>query len=245
MNFGPPDAILLRFKMFQSLPKEMVDCLAPKLETFSVEAQQNIFEQNESPQYLHGLLEGRIKYVKYTESGKSLIFGMCEPGHMMAEAPVIGGFPYPTTAVTMRPSVLFRLPRKTLISEIHKNAELGLALLNMMSRRVVYLAEKLSQMATNTVEQRIVQVLLDLSQTYANQSGTTAEFNIDLSRMELSELVGASIETTIRAMSLLKKKKIIDFNRKNIIIPDLQKLRYLLSPNSACPVDQMPCSKWS
>lgn len=221
--------ILGEFKIFNRLSEDSLNRFAEKMEILEIDGQRQIFEQNETPQYIHGLLEGRVKYVKYMESGKSLIFGLCEPGQIMAEAPLIGGFSYPTTAITMHPSKLFRIPRGILIAEIRQNAELGLYLLNMLSKRVVYLAEKLSQMATNTVEQRIVQVLLDLAEAHGTITGDEARFNIDLSRMELSELIGASIETTIRAMSLLKKKNVIDFNRKNIFIPDLHDLKDLLT----------------
>ena len=199
------------------------------MEILEIKEQQQIFKQDETPRFIHGMIEGRSKYVKYTESGKSLIFGICEAGQIMAESPVIGGSNYPTTAITMRPSRLFRIPRDILISEIRQNADLGFYLLNLLSKRVVYLAEKLSQMATSTVEQRIVQILLDIASVRGTQLGKETRFNIDLTRMELSELIGASIETTIRALSLLKKKGIIDFNRKNIIIPDLRELKIILT----------------
>ncbi len=221
--------VLGGFQIFSKLSEESLRRFADEMEIIDIGEHQQVFEQNETPQYIHGLLEGRVKYVKYTESGKSLIFGLCDPGQIMAEAPLIGGTNYPTTAITMHPSKLFRIPRKILINEIRQNAELGLYLLNMLSQRVVYLAEKLSQMATHTVEQRIVQILLDLALAHGANAGKGTRFNIDLSRMELSELIGASIETTIRAMSLLKKKNVIDFDRKNILIPDLQDLKNLLT----------------
>ena len=66
-------------------------------------------------------------------------------------------------------------------------------------------------------------VLLFLEETFS----TTEDGYIDiqLSREEISSIIGTATESAIRLLSELKKEKIINFKGKNIKIIDFKKLK--------------------
>ncbi|MBF0276289.1 MAG: Crp/Fnr family transcriptional regulator [SAR324 cluster bacterium] len=230
--------VLLDFKSLKKFPNHILDELNEHVELQTFERRDTVFHQGDMPNYLYGVVQGRIKMVHSTEYGKELLFAVHDPGQIVAEAPAIGGFLYPASAVTMTSSTLFKLERNTLISMIKRHPELGLHLLEFLGQRVIYFAEKLTQMAAMTVHQRIAKVLLDFIDQYGTTQGNRARLNIAITRQELADLVGTSIETAIRSMSLFKKQKILDYDQHQIIIEDKARLSKTLTSaiGGQCPL---------
>jgi len=81
----------------------------------------------------------------------------------------------------------------------------------------------ISKMAQKTVKQRLADSLLFLEETF----NTTEDGYIDvqLSREEISSIIGTATESAIRLLSELKKEKIINLKGKNIQILNSSKLR--------------------
>jgi CRP-like cAMP-binding protein len=79
-------------------------------------------------------------------------------------------------------------------------------------------------MAQKTVKQRLAETLLYLENTFGKNTDGTLK--IQLSRDELSSMIGTATESCIRLYQTLKKG-FIDLIGKKIILKDLVKLKKL------------------
>ena len=71
-------------------------------------------------------------------------------------------------------------------------------------------------MAQKSVKQRLAETLLKLDTEFnINKEGA---INITLSREDIANIIGTATESAIRLLSDLKKKKIIEFKGKDIVI---------------------------
>ncbi|MBF0351271.1 MAG: Crp/Fnr family transcriptional regulator [SAR324 cluster bacterium] len=238
-----PPKLLYNFQTLKNFPPHVLDEMNDLIELKMVERREIIFNQGDLPDYLFGIIQGRVKIVHNTVSGKNILFAIHETGQIIAEAPAIGGFAYPATAIAMTSSVIFRMEHQKFTDILMKYPELSLELLKCLGKRVVYFADKMSQMAVLTVHQRIAQVLLEFVQQYGVAEGSCVHLELSLTRQELADIVGTSIETTIRALSLFKKQKIVNFDHQHIIIEDCKLLEQILvSGGGTCPLkSREPC----
>jgi CRP-like cAMP-binding protein len=78
-------------------------------------------------------------------------------------------------------------------------------------------------MAQKTVKERLAETLLYLEETFGKSSD--GSLNVQLSREELSGMIGTATESCIRLLSDFKKLGLIELNGKKIILKDISKLK--------------------
>lgn len=100
---------------------------------------------------------------------------------------------------------------------LEKNSQLCLNIVNQLSRQLVGLYEIISNVKHKSIVTRLSYILLTIAEKFYK---TDDEFKLDLSRQDLADLIGSSRENTVRALTQLKQKKVIDLSGKNIKILD-------------------------
>ena len=75
-------------------------------------------------------------------------------------------------------------------------------------------------MSTGKVEQRIAAVLLILADSYGVSQSDGMRIAVPLTRQDLSEMAGTTVETSIRVMSRFQKDGILATDKQLITILD-------------------------
>ena len=78
---------------------------------------------------------------------------------------------------------------------------------------------------TGPVEARVAQSLLDLAETAGSAEGQRAVIRVQLTRQEIADLAGTTVETAIRIMSRWSKEGLVLTEGDGFAIPDLARLR--------------------
>ena len=94
----------------------------------------------------------------------------------------------------------------------------------MMMNRQVQLGQRVSEM-TGSVETRVAQAFLDLVASAGKAEGHGASISLALSRQEIADLVGTTVETAIRIMSRWGKEGLVLTEGDGFVIPDVERLR--------------------
>lgn len=91
-------------------------------------------------------------------------------------------------------------------------------------------AEKQTLSITHkNVRERLAELLLIFKSRYGQKVNEGILLGIDLTRGEFSELIGATQESVIRAMSDFRQEGLISVNGRSITIKDPQKLTTVAS----------------
>lgn len=179
-----------------------------------------IFYEGDAPDWFYIVCEGRVKILKQSPLGKDVIIAVFSPGEMLGEVAVFQGKPYPASAQAADEVVLLLgIRHQELLPFLAHHPQIALKIISTLGERLKNAHERLKDLATERVEQRLAKVLLMLS----SKMGATLPFT----RQEIADMAGTTIETTIRIMSQLKKRGIIHSHRGKIIILDETKLKLL------------------
>lgn len=84
--------------------------------------------------------------------------------------------------------------------------------------------ELIAYLSVGNVEQRIATVLLMLAKSFGKESEEGLLIDVPLTRQEISELAGTTVESTIRVISKWQKEKWVETHAKHILVHDRERL---------------------
>jgi CRP-like cAMP-binding protein len=168
-----------------------------------------IFAEGHAADRLCIVTHGRAKVFKSTPEGHDLILGIVGAGDPIGAVAVYEDRPFPATAVALEAMTYLTIDRTAFFALLEDNPTLVRGLLAGLTRRLVELTTRLSELAGGRVEQRLARFFLKLA-AEVGQPGTDGVFiPLRLSRQELADLTGTTIETAIRVMSRWSKQRIV------------------------------------
>ncbi|TRX52675.1 response regulator [Fulvivirga sp. M361] len=183
----------------------------------------DVFREGEYPNYLYFVESGKIKTIKTNEDGKELITAIYSQGEFFGYEALLESKTHPDSAEAMEDSYIISVPREEFYDLVYANREVARKFIELLSNKVSDKEQKLLNLAYNSVRQRTAEALIDVySKFNPNQQDN---FPLNVSREDLSNMVGTATESVIRVISDFKEEKIVESKNSKIIIKDLEKLR--------------------
>jgi CRP-like cAMP-binding protein len=215
--------VLLASPIFGPLPNEELSWLVARFKLEEYEDQEPIFFQGDPSHSVYMVVLGKVKIVKSSETGQSVMLELILPGEVFGALAVFDGKPYPATAQAMGRACVARLNRNDVSDLISRRPEVASRTIMEVTDRVRKAHEMRMRMATQRVERRIVEALLEL----APRIGQSVDegIRIDLTRRDVAEIVGTTVETSIRVFSRLKSQGLVESHRGWIVLKSLEALR--------------------
>ena len=182
-----------------------------------------VWKEGDPADFLTILVHGRIKIVRHAEAGDVIleIFGTGEPVGAIA---VYNYMPYPASAVCLEPVSLLRLPRRDYFELLDRNPDFARAVIRELTKIVVALTRKLEEMRGQRVETRIAQLFLTLAERMGETTKAGIEIKIHLSRQEIADMVGTTVESAIRVLSRWGREKVLITGENRFLIPSRERL---------------------
>jgi CRP-like cAMP-binding protein len=188
-----------------------------------------VFSEGDAPAYLHTIASGRVKMVKRMPSGKEVILEIMGPGDPLGAVVAYEDRPYPATAVAQEPVQALLFPRSELFAMLEQHPSVVRGFLSGMARRIVELTQRIPEVAGGRVETRFALLFLKLSENLGRPDGKATLIPMALSRQDLADLTGTTLETSIRVMSRWGKEGVVQTAPDGFRIEDREFLDRLAS----------------
>lgn len=217
---------------FSALPDEERRRLAPFARVREYERGETVFREGDPSDRFHTLVSGRVKIVKFAPHDRELILEVFGPGDPFGAVAAYEGRPFPAGAVALEPTVVLSIQHRDFFSLLSRNPDMVRGLLLGLTRRLVELTQKLAQMTSGGVEYRMASLFIKLADRLGKKSGGRTTIGLALSRQDLADLVGTSIETAIRIMSRWGKEGLVRTERGSFVIEDRAALERITDEKS-------------
>ena len=192
-----------------------------------------IFREGDPAKYFHIVKEGAVKCVKSSADGKECTLKVLLPGDLFCcEAAVFDGAPHPGTAQPMGDVSILRLNKKSYFEMLRRNPEAALEVIKYLGKRLSEAQENAKLLALDRAEQRMAALLANLASRTGVREPDGLHLKVRLTRQDLANMVGVTVETAIRIMSRFNRVKLVSGTAKRIVIRDLSKLKQLASSPS-------------
>ncbi|MBI5676096.1 MAG: Crp/Fnr family transcriptional regulator [Nitrospirae bacterium] len=197
---------LKKCEIFTELTDKELSKISVLFEERSIKKDEYIFMEEDPSGWFYILSSGRVKIVKHSQSGKDIILEIISPGDVFGGVAVLDKKPFPASAQAMEPVSVVRISRRNLFDLMEEHPVLKLAIVKSFSDRLRNAHETLKNIATERVERRIASLLLKLSEKVGIDDKGYKKLDFPLTRQEIAEMVGTTVETCIRSMSKFQKE---------------------------------------
>jgi CRP-like cAMP-binding protein/AmiR/NasT family two-component response regulator len=181
-----------------------------------------IFREGDFPLYLFYIQKGKIKTYKTNEDGKELIINLYGEGEFFGYVNLMQNQGYVESAASLEDTELILIPKSDFFKLLHQNRQVSQMFIKMLSENIKENEDQLLKLAYNSVRKRVSECLLKFFASDENP-----ESALKVSREDLSNMAGTSIETAIRTLSDFKDEKLIEISSGKIKILDYKKLNSL------------------
>jgi CRP/FNR family transcriptional regulator len=191
----------------------------------TLQAGEHLYLQNEKFTALHAVLAGSIKTYTTHEDGWTRITGCHLAGELFGFS-AIDEAHYRSSARALEDSLVCEIPFDGLESLCRRIPDLQSRLLHLMSQRLVEDHELAAQfMHKRPARKRIAAFLLGLSTRSARRGGSTSELRLPMSRTDIGNYLGITLETVCREFARFEKLGVIQLSKRELNIIDLPRLR--------------------
>jgi len=187
-----------------------------------------IFWEGDPSDWLYVVAEGKVRIIKHSISGKDIILEIIPRGEIFGGVAVLDKRPYPASAQAMEDSRIIKLSRANLFRILDNYPAVALDTAIYMGKRLRDAHEMMRRLAAERVEKRIAAILLRLAERIGIRESGGIRLDINLTRLDLAEMAGTTVETAIRVMSKFGKEGLITPHTKRIVIIDKERLASLL-----------------
>jgi len=218
------DQALCRSAIFRRLTPEDRQRIAAVATVQEFEKASTLFSEGDGSDFLFTVLAGRVKVFKATARGTDVILEIFGPGDPVGAVAVYESRPYPASAIALEPTTCLLIPRQAFFTLLETHPSLVRGLLVGLTHRLVELTNRLTELSGGRVEGRLARFFLKLAQDMGQRREEGTFIPLALSRQELADMIGTTIETSIRIMSRWSKENVVRTEKDGFVVLDRSSL---------------------
>ncbi len=202
-----------------------LDRLAAIAEALTLPADATLAYEGDPAEHLFNITSGVVRVSKLLPDGRRQIVGFLFAGDFLGMA---AGAVYPFSAEAVEPVTVCRFRRgayRTLLAEL---PSLEAALLDRASHDLQAAQEHMLLLGRKSAAERLASFLLDVAARGPGGVRKGGEFPLPMSRSEIGDYLGLTIETVSRTLTKLKSAGVITLpTARSARVEDPERLRRL------------------
>ena len=168
-----------------------------------------LFNEGDPARAFFFVVSGRVKVFRLAPSGREVILEIFGPGDPVGAVASFEGFPFPAAASAAEASVILEVPRDPLLKMLEGDPLILRGLLSGFSLRLLEMSRRIVELSSGRVEVRLAQLFLRLAAECGRQESGAIFVPQRLTRQEIADLCGTTMETVIRVISRWGKDGIL------------------------------------
>ena len=187
---------------------------------------QEIFKAGEDMKCLYAIRSGTLKSYTITEQGDEQITAFHLAGDLIG-FDAIGTSSHPSFAQALETSMICEIPYDTLDALSVSMPKLRQQILRLMSSEIVNDQDMILLLSKKNAEERLASFIHNLSNRYAARGFSQREFRLSMTRGDIGNYLGLTVETISRLLGRFQKSGMIAVKGKYITVLDHEQLSEL------------------
>jgi len=186
-------------------------------------ASEQIIDQHSNSRDIFFVVEGRVRVVNYSLSGREITFDDLEPGSHFGELAAIDGLPRSASVMSLSDTRIASLPAERFQNVILEYPGIALKLMKHLAHLVRTSTSRIMELSTLGANNRIHADLLRLARKVTTD-GLTASIAPIPVHSDVASRVSTTRETVARVMNDLARKGIVERQKVALVVKDLERL---------------------
>lgn len=188
-----------------------------------------LIEQDQTPDGIFYLKKGYVLQYTVSEKGEKIAMHIFRPGSFFPLSWVFNEKDSPYTHEAITPCVLYRAPKDAVAQFLQQNPVILYDVTARLMAGIIGLRKRIEKLVENSAWRATIGILLYFADIIGERKGNAVTLPVAFPHRELAAWLGLTRETTSLQVETLKRRKLIAYNRRHIIIPDIKKLERAIS----------------
>jgi CRP-like cAMP-binding protein len=211
-------------KVFSGLSQEALADIEKRFKGREYQRGEILFIEGEPARTYFIIGEGQVKVFQSSADGFEVILHMLGPGELVGAFPTLAEGTYPASAQAFTDLVAYSISSEAFDAIIDQHHIVAANMLRFSTRVLQASLEKLREMATERVEQRIARTLARLANQVGRQTEAGILIDVPITRQDLAEMTGTTLFTVSRTLKAWERQGILKVGREKVTITDPHRL---------------------
>lgn len=220
-------ARLEQLPAFADLSGDCRQALAEAAVQRSIDPGARIVTEGQNSACLYIVLQGRVKMSRQTPTGGRALLALFGPGDLFGAVAALNGEHSDATMTAVERCECLEVPRQDLMEIFRLRPHYISELLPVLSRQLVECRNCLVEAISSRVEVRFAHLFLKLGEKIGRSVPPDTLVPVSLSRQDLADMTGTSLESCIRIMSRWGKEDVVETRSDGFLIRDREALERL------------------
>lgn len=191
-----------------------------------------IYMPREHADKVYFIEAGRVKVGHYSSDGKEITKAILGEGEVFGELSLIGEEKRRDFAFAMEDTELCMLSVEDIKSLMREYTPFSIFMMKILGSRVLTMEKRLESLVFKDSRTRIVEFLLELVDKKGQRVGYEWLVRKFLTHQEIANLTATSRQTVTTVLNELRNKDILTFNRRRLLVRELDQLKAEADPVS-------------
>lgn len=212
------ESLLTGLPPFRKLARPQIREILDAAQALRFDAGMPVFSEGMPVDRFFLLLDGHIRVIRTTAGGEQIIALHIAPGQLFGIGAALGHKAYPATAMTADDCVVLAWPNRLWAEFTARHDGFATETYKVVGARVGEMNNRIVEMATQQVEQRIANAVLRLVTQMGRKVEGGIEIGIPITRQNISEMTGTTLHTVSRLLSAWERDGIVMSERRKITV---------------------------
>ncbi len=190
----------------------------------------HLYREGDKFQSVFAVRSGSLKAYRTTEDGREQVTGFYFPGEILGMDGIANNA-HASSAKALETSAICEIPFHSLEDLSTRMPTLQRHFFQLMSREISADQELITLLSKNTAEERVAALMLSISARNAQRKLSSTHFRLPMSRIDIGNYLGLTVETVSRVFSRLQKLEVLEVDNKEIQILDIDGLKEISGVN--------------
>lgn len=191
----------------------------------TMEKSQFIYFPEDPSNVIFLLKEGRVKLGSYSDDGKEIIKAILYPGEIFGELSIIGEGKRSDFALAMDSNVRICAIHKEEMERLLKSIpHLSFEITKLIGDKLQKVERRLESLVFKDARERIIDFIKSNALEKGRKVGYGYALKHELTHQDMANLTATSRQTVTIVLNELKEANLINFDRKSILIHDINDL---------------------
>jgi CRP/FNR family transcriptional regulator, cyclic AMP receptor protein len=221
------ESSLRTIEIFQGIPPGELETLAAQLRWKRYAAHQQIIGHMEDSTDVFLVIEGSVRVIVYSASGKEVTFRDIPAGEYFGELAAIDGLPRSATVIALADSLLAVMSAETFWSILRRYPDFAAALVKRLAGSIRGLTARVFEFSTLAVRNRVQAELLRLAREHMVDD-RSAVIRPAPTHAEIASRISTHREAVTRELNRLSHQGLVARQSGALVVRDVKQLSRLV-----------------
>jgi CRP/FNR family transcriptional regulator, cyclic AMP receptor protein len=185
---------------------------------------RRLYSHGEPVAGLYVVADGRVRVVRGAGETRALTVAYRGPGDVIGEIAITQRSRHVDTATALDTVDVLQIPPRCIEKLLGQNAGLPRRMIELMVERRLDAERRIESLLLRTVESRVAEFLLDAANRYGVPDSRGVLIGIKYTHQEIADYVGSTRETVTLTLGELKRRSLVLFDHRRIVVRDAEAL---------------------